>query len=209
MHSISNRKYCSQDCKKNRNKTRALKKYHSKSNRSKGILPAAEANFKRDEAGAPTEKICTMCRVWLPVSSFTRRNDTASSCRPFCKKCEASYSKKYYKPKPPKSFECLDCGSSGIKSAPRQTRCKECADIFEKVWKKTYSCSDAGKLRARNQSAKAIAELKPSYIATRLDVPVRLLHENPELLEAKREQIQILRTLKPRTINKKQNAPKS
>jgi hypothetical protein len=44
------------------------------------------------------------------------------------------------------------------------------------------------------------------YIATRLNVPASTIKKYPELLEAKREQIKILRELKPTTRKKKQNA---
>jgi superfamily II DNA helicase RecQ len=81
-----------------------------KSNRSKGILPSWEANFRRDENGYVTEKLCTDCDQWKPAEGYSIRNDTASGLRSFCKPCESERRKRYapYSAEP-KQFKCGLC----------------------------------------------------------------------------------------------------
>lgn len=74
---------------------------------------AVRDNFKRDGNGHIVEKLCTACNQWCRVIEFTKRSDTASGLRHFCKACEKQYSKRYpQKPAAPKQKECAECGNS-------------------------------------------------------------------------------------------------
>lgn len=101
---------------------------YAKSNRAKGILPAWEANFKCDANGNVIEKICTTCKQWKTSDQFTKRNDTASGLRSFCKPCDNEYHKKYEpKPTEPRQIECARCGVGFIAIGRRKYCGDECA----------------------------------------------------------------------------------
>lgn len=70
---------------------------------------------------------------------------------------------------------------------------------------------EKGKARNRGdrraQEQRARKNLSDKYVATLMGLSTTLVRRLPGLIEAKREQVQIIRILKPKT--KKQNAPES
>lgn len=85
-----------------------------------------------------------------------------------------------------------------------------------KAYAKAYNQSANGKARrkAYNESTKSkvrnnvnTENLIDSYIAVKLGIPVSLARSVPGLIEAKREHIQIIRSIKPK--RKKDNAQES
>lgn len=61
--------------------------------------------------------------------------------------------------------------------------------------------------KVKEHARKGASNLTDYYIAARLDIPVRVLANYPELAESKREQIQILRELKKQTENNNAQEP--
>ncbi len=74
-----------------------------------------------------------------------------------------------------------------------------------KAHRRAYVDANREKYRVADRAKNT--RLTNAYIAARLGLPVKLAKQHPDIIEAKREQIQILRILKPKT--KKQNAPES
>lgn len=113
-----------QECRDSNRKTRESKNL-------KGVerLPSF-LNFRRNADGKPIEKQCTICNTWLPVSGFTKRADTASGCRAFCKACDLRYGKKFIKPSIPKPVfdqTCQRCGVTFTAKLSRGFCSSECA----------------------------------------------------------------------------------
>jgi len=77
---------------------------------------------------------------------------------------------------------------------------------YKKEKRKTRS-TDAKRRRSKKVEQRDRDQLHPRYLADLLDIRVSALRKVPDLLEAKREQIKILRELKQQTEN--QNAPNS
>ena len=102
-----------------------------------------------------------------------------------------------------KTLPCKICSGSEFYTNKKGTRiCSACTR------RKSLESREENPDRARINAARHRSELTDSYIAGTLDMPVQLLRDHPELIEAKREQLQISRTLKP-TRKKKQHAPES
>lgn len=104
--------------------------------------PCAIDNFKFDANGNRVEKICTTCKEWKPMESFSKRTDTPSGVRPFCKDCEKErgricaqkHRQKHYQPKQKieKSETCNHC-SKTFQTATRAKYCGEdCRLAFAK-----------------------------------------------------------------------------
>ena len=145
-----------------------------------------EDKRKRKEAG---KKYYNLLRI--------KREEDLSRNPRICKNCRKPYTARRW-------FYCsIECS----KIAKRQRDTIRIANNPELKKKYALAYKKRNPNRSKEQSKKQRSKISDYYIADLMGIQTAELKKSPELMQAKREQIKILRTLKQET--KKQNAPES
>ena len=133
-------------------------------------------------------KKCSKCGIEKDEASFCKGFRFKDGIKGSCKDCDSLYQKKWYKT----NAEKVSIFGKNLRNDPEFI-------IKEKIRRKNYINSfskEDWKRKVSKDSKNVIYNLKDSYIAKELKIPVKDLREYPELIEAKRFHILIYRVVK-------------
>ena len=106
--------------------------------------------------------------------------------------------------------KCPKCGSTERVKNGKSVRCKQCSESLRKEW----IHKNIDRLRPIFAESRRVERinLSETYIASLLQIPTKTLQSYPDLIEAKRYQVKVLReldTFRTRKRKTKYNAPES
>jgi hypothetical protein len=165
------------------------REYYSDVTKKKGIREICikctlnNRKYHKKRERSDLGKICPCCKLDKSLDDFGRRKDRPA---PYCKECARGKTRVRERAFPEKKKE---------RWKDYYKRNKDKRHVAAKKWQS--SNKDLVSKRAKTYRAKAIDELKDSYILSKLrDVfPVPLIKEYPDLMEIKRLQIKNKRVL--------------